>query len=119
MGGPWARPSTHSAPHVRVTMKPWRWIRRGGDRRVTRIGLSSYSRGQKISKRQWPGHKYSMYTELPEGNGKPQGVTFAKKPNYEVKTKANTQSRLKKKEFEFKRKRENNRKAMLGDITLI
>ena len=24
MGGPWARPSTHSGPHVRVTMKPWK-----------------------------------------------------------------------------------------------
>ena len=62
-------------------------MRRGGDRRDSRIGLSSYSRGQKISNRQWPGHKYSMYTALPEGNGKPQGVTFAKKPKYEVKTK--------------------------------
>ena len=30
-----------------------------------------------------------MYTALPEGNGKPQEVTFAKKPNYEVKTKEN------------------------------
>ena len=30
-----------------------------------------------------------MYTALPEGNGKPQGVTFAKEPNYEVKTKEN------------------------------
>ena len=64
-------------------------MRRGSDRRDSRIGLSSYSRRQKISNRQWPNHKYSMYTALPEGNGKPQGVSFAKKPNYEVKTKEN------------------------------
>ena len=62
-------------------------MRRGGKRRDSRIVLSTYSRGQKISNRQLPGHKYSMYTALPEGNGKPQGVIFAKKPNYEVKKK--------------------------------
>ncbi|GFS21489.1 hypothetical protein ElyMa_003339800 [Elysia marginata] len=62
------------------TLECRRWMRRGGKRRDSRIGLSSHSRGQKIYNRQWPGQTDSMFTAIPEGRGKPLGEFYATKP---------------------------------------